>query len=290
MLARVVKHAVFAAAAIVLLALTGAGVTRVEADHGPPMVPGYDISWPQCGRPLPLGPVAFGIIGLTGGKPYTANECFLELYRWAQHAEANPAVYVNVDYPKEGRVEAKTGPYGTCKDTDLWCQAYNYGYGIGRDAAARTAAARVTPSMWWLDVETGNYWSDDPVYNAQVIRGTIDYFRERKLPLGIYGTPRQWRIIAGTYAPGLPVWAAGAQGIDEAMSRCSPASAFAGGTVVMVQYYDFGFDTNFRCPAGHLAAAFPLPDPFGRKGPAGRSLSPRGDVLSHWQVVPMVTD
>ncbi|MFN0146231.1 MAG: hypothetical protein ACKVT1_06960 [Dehalococcoidia bacterium] len=286
----VLKRAIMVAVAAIAVIFASSRVVTVEADHGPPRIPGYDISWPQCGNPWPQGPVAFAIIGLTGGKPYTANPCFLEQYRWAQSAERHPAVYINVDYPKPGRVEAKTGPYGTCTEEDLWCQAYNYGYGIGRDVTNRAAAFRITPSMWWLDIETGNYWSDDPVYNAQVIRGTIDFFSERRLPAGIYGTPRQWRIIAGEYAPGLPVWAAGAQGIDQALSRCSPASAFAGGTVVMVQYYDFGFDTNFRCPDGHLAAAFPLPDPFGRAGPSGRSISPGGDILAHWLVVPMVTD
>jgi hypothetical protein len=268
-----------------------AGAASARADHGPAQVPGYDISWPQCGKQYPAGPVAFAVIGITNGRPYTQSPCFLDQYRWAQHVERDPDVYVVLDYPKAGRPEAADGPYGRCAAADDWCRAYNYGYGIGRDVTARAVRMGITPSTWWLDVETASYWSNDPTYNAQVIRGTIDFFRERKLPLGIYGTPRQWRIIAGPYAPGLPIWTAGAQGVDEAARRCTdPAYAFAGGVVKMSQYYDYGFDTNYRCPGGHPLGQFPLPDPFGRAGPAGRSLSPAGAPLPHWRIVAMVTD
>jgi hypothetical protein len=272
--------------ATLLLASLTLGAHPGLADHGPPQIPGYDISWPQCGKLYPPGPIAFAVIGINNGKPYTSNPCFMDQYRWAQRVERNPAVYVNLDYPKPDRPEAKTGPYGTCAEGDEWCRAYNYGYGIGREAVTRAGSLRITPSMYWLDVETGNFWSDDPTYNAQVIRGTIEYFKEKVLPAGIYGTPRQWRIIAGPSSPGLPIWTAGAQGIDQAMARCDdPAYAFAGGKVVMSQYYDFGFDTNFRCPGGHPLAAYPQADPFGRTGPSGRSFARSGEVLPFWRPV-----
>src|SRR5437762_7889741 len=96
-------------------------------------VPGFDISWPQCGKQYPYGPVAFSVIGLNGGRPYTVNPCFLDQYRWAQRVETRPAVYVNMEFPKPGRVEALSGPYGVCLETDDWCRAYNYGYGIARE-------------------------------------------------------------------------------------------------------------------------------------------------------------
>lgn len=244
----------------------------------PNQIPGYDISWPQCGKPYPAGPVAFAIIGINGGRPYTANPCFLDEYRWAQRFERNPAVYVNTAYPKPEAIEATIGPSGPCAAEDHWCRAYNFGYGIGREVVQRATNLRIVPSMWWLDVETGNYWSDDPAYNAQVIRATIDYFRERNLPLGIYSTPRQWRIIAGGYAPGLPVWTAGAQGIEESHRRCfDSAYAFAGGAVRLVQYYDYGFDTNFLCPNGSSMPAvtssgstFPVRNPPSTPPATGR--------------------
>ncbi len=257
---------------------------------GAAQVPGFDISWPQCSKAsFPPGPVAFAIIGINGGKPFTPNPCFRDQYRWAQRIEVNPAVYVNMDYPKPDRIEAQNGPYGVCTATDEWCRAYNFGYANGREVITRAGSLLVTPSFWWLDVETASYWSADPTYNAQVIRGTLDYFKEKKLPVGVYGTPRQWKIIAGPYVPGVPVWTAGAQGIEMAASRCADASfAFAGGSVRMVQYYDYGFDTNYACPGGHPLTLFPRPDPLGRPGPSGRSLSPSGSPLPRWQVIPMV--
>jgi hypothetical protein len=222
--------------------------SHARADHTSNQMPGYDISWPQCGKAYPSPPIAFAIIGLNNGRPYTANPCFLDEYNWARKFEPNPAVYINTDFPKPGRVEGNTGPFGACEPTDDWCRAYNYGYGIGRDVTTKAASLGIAPKMWWLDVETGNYWlpSEYSYYNAQVVKGTIEFFTEHHLPVGIYGTPRQWRLIAGTYAPGLPVWTAGAQGIAGAASRCNdPAYAFAGGTVALVQYYDYDFDTNY---------------------------------------------
>ncbi|MBI2765958.1 MAG: hypothetical protein HYX53_08625 [Chloroflexi bacterium] len=267
------------------------------ADSVAAQVPGFDISWPQCGKLWPPGPVAFAVIGINNGRPYTANPCFLDQYRWAQRLEVNPAVYVNIEYPKPDRVEAATGPYGTCTDKDKapdkyeWCRAYNYGYGLAKEVHLRASALRITPSTWWLDVETGNFWSNDPTYNAQVIRAAIDYFKEKKLPVGIYGTGYQWGIIAGPYAPGLPIWTAGAQGLDGAAMRCmSPTAGFAGGTVKMVQYYDFGFDTNYMCPAGHPLSMFPIADPLGRVGPSGRSVAPSGAQLPYWRALPMLSN
>lgn len=249
-------------------------------------VPGFDISWPQCGKQYPYGPVAFSVIGINNGRPYTENPCFLDQYRWAQRVETRPAVYVNMEFPKPGRIEALSGPYGVCLETDDWCRAYNYGYGIAREVINRAAAYGVSPAMWWLDVETGNYWISDPIYNAQVIRGTLDYFKEKHLPVGIYGTPRQWRIIAGSSMPRTVVWTAGASGIDGAAVRCTNEYAFGGGPVVMVQYYDYGYDTNYICPGTEALFPHPQVHPI-VDGPRGRGAS-AAFPLPFWRVVAMV--
>lgn len=303
--ARLLRNGVTGGLGVLVVALAciaGGTPVRTEAaeDLLSSQVPGFDISWPQCGKSYPFGPVAYAIIGINNGRPYTANPCFMDQYQWARRVERHPAVYINVDYPRASRIADRpndykdamlpTPVYGTCAEADEWCKAYNYGYGIGREALARATSLGVTPSVWWLDVETGNYWSDDPVHNAQVVRGTLDFYRERRLATGVYSTPRQWRIIAGTFQHHVPVWTAGAQGIGEAAGRCNnPDYAFGGGAVQIVQYYDYGFDTNFTCPNGHPLSKFPLADPIGRSGPYGRSLGPSGQVLPVLRVIPMVS-
>ncbi|MEO8540991.1 MAG: hypothetical protein ABI577_14720 [bacterium] len=288
------------AVAVLISAWIGAGQALVsKADDegateplvaGFELVPGFDISWPQCGKDYPPGPVSFAVIGINNGKPFTANPCFLHQYQWAQRVEKSPAVYVNTAFPKPGESMAVVGPYGACLEDDGWCRGYNYGWNLAKDVITKAEFMRVTPSHWWLDVEGGNFWSGDVQNNSQVIRGAIEYFKQRGLPVGIYGTPYQWRNIAGTWAsPGIPIWTAGAQGIEMAASRCDPNYAFAGGVVVMVQYYDWGFDTNYICPGTEKLIKHPEPLPLAG-GPRGRTGSLDGLGLPYWHVLPLVSN
>ena len=268
----------------------GPETAAVEELVAPDHVPGWDISWPQCGKAYPPGPVHFAIIGLNNGRPFTWNPCFLHQYEWAKRVEKHPAIYINTAFPKPEHTEANFGPYGLCAADDGWCRGYNYGWNLANSVVLRTAQLGITPSTYWLDVETGNYWSGDRQNNSQVIRGAIDYFKQRSMPVGIYGTPYQWSLIAGSWAsPGIPIWTAGAQGVDMASQRCSPAYAFAGGTVVMVQYYDWGFDTNYICPGSERLFRHPEPQVYG-PGPWGRGNALQGQALQHWHVLPMVSN
>ncbi len=256
----------------------------------PEGIPGWDISWPQCDKAYPPGPVAFAIIGINNGRPFTDNPCFMHQYRWAQRSEQHPAVYVNTAFPRPQHTEANLGPYGLCAEDDGWCRGYNYGWNLANEVVLRAAQHGITPPIYWLDVETGNYWSSDKQNNSQVIRGAIDYFKQRNLKVGIYGTPYQWGIIAGSYtSPGIPIWTAGAQGVDAAARRCTPAYAFAGGTVVMVQYYDWGFDTNYICPGTEHIFPYPQPHPPS-VGPQGRGNAVLGQQFQYWHVVPMLSN
>jgi hypothetical protein len=262
----------------------------VEALVAPDHVPGWDISWPQCGKAYPPGPVHFAIIGINNGRPFTANPCFMHQYDWARRVEQNPAVYVNTAAPKPGAPEAVGGPYGICAEDDGWCRGYNYGWNTAKEAFERAQAMRIAPSMWWLDVETGNYWTSDRYNNSQVIRAAVDFFKQHRLPVGIYGTPYQFGLIAGEWkSPGIPIWTAGAQGVEAAAKRCTPAYAFAGGTVVMVQYYDWGFDTNYICPGSETLMRHPESHPL-NGGPRGRTTQHLGAALQHWFVVPFVSN
>ena len=240
---------------------------------------------------MPPGPIAFAIVGINNGKPYTANPCFMEQYRWAQRIEKNPAVYVNTAFPKAGAVEATSGPYGSCPDeNDGWCRGYNYGYGLAKEVVTRANLMRVHPPIYWLDVETGNYWSSDVQANSQVLRGAIAYFKEHSLAVGMYGTPYQYRLIAGTWqSPGIPIWTAGAQGMEGASARCNSGYAFAGGNVVMVQYYDWGFDTNYICPGTETLFTHPELQLSAAPGPWGRGNAVT-QQLPFWRVLPFVTN
>ena len=283
---------------VIALALAvGVGRARADAPAEAAHIPGFDISWPQCPtRAFPPGPVAFAVIGLNGGRPYTSNPCFAEQYRWAQRMTRNPAIYINLDFPKPGRMEALEGPYGRCAETDTWCRAYNWGYGLGADVAARARAAGVPPGTWWLDVEVGNYWSSEPEMNAQVVRGVVDYMREKRLPIGIYGTPYQWRLIAGSaYNPRSQIWTAGAQGPEQAVQRCTDKYAFGGGHVQMVQYETHGFDSNYICPGTDLHLSHMLNSyTSGAQGPASRgtavvTAASANARFPFWTVIPGIT-
>jgi len=139
------------------------------------------------------------------------------------------------------------------------CNAYQYGYNNAAAAVAYARSFGADLKYWWLDVETGNYWTDDVSLNTQVIRGTIAYLQNLGKVVGVYSTPRQWRMIAGSFAPGLPVWTAGAADVAEAMARCTPDYAFGGGKVQLVQYVSEHLDMSYVCPPAGAAHRTTLP-------------------------------
>jgi hypothetical protein len=206
---------------------------------------GSDISWPQCGTAYPGG-YGFGIIGVTGGHPFSSNDCFGSEFQWAQ-ATGNPQIYINLDYGLR-----QDGPL-LCSTDDTGCQAYNYGYDAAQwarsYAGSQTGGASDTLGTWWLDVETENYWSDDPDQNSYVIQGALDYLqRVAGRTVGVYSTPWMWGQLAGSFSPpNTPNWIAGANGLDDA-SKCA-ASLWPGGQVWAIQYLnlDINLDQDTGC-------------------------------------------
>jgi hypothetical protein len=207
---------------------------------------GYDVSWPQCGGSLPAAPFAFGIVGVTGGKSFSPNTCLATEYAWAQQGAASPMVYMNLNAPPRNSLRSADGPAGKCLRKDFECQAYNYGWNAADYAWDYAVSKGVDVGRWWLDIETGNTWSRDKSLNAITIGAAIDYLEAQTVTVGIYSTAYQWGVIAGSYAPGLDLWAAGASSEATAPSRCSSAYAFAGGAVVLVQWVET-YDRNYVC-------------------------------------------
>lgn len=221
----------------------GAEASAVQAGLYPtPGTIGWDISWPQCDDGTkPAGPVNFAIIGVNGGRMNTKNDCLREQFAWASTGRTIPQVYVNTSGMPDGYV------HQGCNESDLACNAYQYGHEGAAYAVTYARSQNVDPRVWWLDVETANFWTADKAMNARVLSGMIDYLQSTGHSLGVYSTPYQWGIIAGDFAPQLPVWTAGAADLAEAPTRCTDRYAFGGGKVAMVQYVSEVFDTNYFC-------------------------------------------
>ena len=257
--------------AAVAAATAGAFPTASAAVRYPPRTLGNDISFPQCGHDYPTG-AAFGIVGVTGGRAFTGNPCFASEYRWALRARAAPSVYVNVNfapptYPSFA-AHALEGPAGDCLPAQNPCTAYNYGWNAAEDAVERARDAGAVPAMWWLDVETANYWSDAPALNARVIQAALDLLRSDGDSAGVYSINEMWDRIAGRdFRPRVPVWYAEtdpANGARSAPHYCSPAYAFTGGAIWLVQWSD-RVDHDYACEAGPAPQRPPgicLPEPL----------------------------
>lgn len=250
-----------AAAAIVLALAAPLSASAVT------VVVGNDVSWPQCGKPLPTGQ-RFGIVGVNDGLANTTNPCFSTEFAWASNSlplsdqQKKPVaqLYVNTADPgKQGAWWPKSNstidygpvpdnPYGTCTGRQDAACAYVYGYQM----AMKDAVGRGVPSgghQWWLDVETGNTWSKDTAANRADLEAMVAVLKDHG-SVGIYSTSYQFGRIAGTVPgtsplTGLPTWLAGAKDQSDAQTRCAGPS-FTGGTNLLVQWVS-GVDDNLSC-------------------------------------------
>ncbi|HKC20484.1 MAG TPA: hypothetical protein VKE27_12740 [Candidatus Dormibacteraeota bacterium] len=152
---------------------------------------GYDVSYPQCGGfAIPQGS-SFGIIGVNGGRPFSFNQCFGSEYSGV----ANSA-YINTGYARSYRNNLTSA----CRSN-----AHTLAWQIGcSEAEYSLNHVSVTPSMWWLDVETANSWSSGNLQpNRDTIQGAVDRFSSIGL-VGVYSTASAWtRITGGGFTPNL---------------------------------------------------------------------------------------
>jgi hypothetical protein len=241
-----------------------------------------DVSFPQCGAPLPRPDNGYaGILGTNNGIAFSRNPCLVAQLRWAKQLAGPPAFYLNTGNP--GPAHARVWPVGqssprqcSASNPDSLGCAYDYGwnaawdsYTIAVDAAQRlhhvdreNARSRAANVAWWLDVETMNSWRtlDDGATahaarsDVAAIAGEVDALRSIGVEsVGIYSTRFQWSQITGGHGitqgrfAGIPVWLAGYSSKSDAIDGCSDES-FTGGTVQMTQYLGSdGFDADVVC-------------------------------------------
>jgi hypothetical protein len=237
-------------------------VSPASTTRAAPPAQGFDISFPQCGGPEPNAP-AFAVVGVNGGRAFSANPCLARQYVWALTSVSpvqprvafymntgNPGPEASTRWPRPG-----TATPQPCDGSWSAACAYDYGWLAAQDAYARARSVggdMAALSPWWLDVEVANSWSADHTSNAADLQGSIDYLRSVNIAvIGIYGLAADWEEIVGTSAAsapfaGLPNWRPGPRNSAEALSWC--ARTVTGGKVLFVQYPTAGFDGNLPCP------------------------------------------
>jgi len=171
------------AAAVLMVALGPAFASTPLA----PTATGFDISFPQCTETLPPSP-GFGVVGVNGGKTFSANPCLARELTWATGAaNGSPAFYANTENP--GPANAPNWPTNQqspreCSGANSVSCSYDYGWNAARlafanavnaerDDGASSPSAAAAAAPWWLDVETGNKW-ETLEYGRSTATGTYD--------------------------------------------------------------------------------------------------------------------
>ncbi|WP_426976094.1 hypothetical protein ACQCSU_15140 [Pseudarthrobacter sp. O4] len=243
-------------------AKTSAGTAAVT-----PAGPGVDVSWPQCGKPLPKGQ-SFAIIGVNNGLANNTNPCLATQLSWAATSTGGTgqplvALYVNTGnpgtagswWPTSNAYGGKTvaNPYGNCTKGSVGTAcSYMYGYAKAYDDANIRGIKNPASYIWWLDVETENSWSTNKAANRADLEGMAAYFASIGAKTGLYSTGYQWAQIVGAVPTTSNLyaqrsWLAGASSLSNASSMCSAAPLTGGGKVTMTQYISGGFDYNKSC-------------------------------------------
>lgn len=237
---------------------------------------GLDVSWPQCDLTLPDA-FAFAVVGVNGGRVYSANPCLARAdgsgqLEWAGRDvqlyanTGNPGPRLSQFWPDGQRNPRECrgdGPFSAADTPDC---AYLYGWNAAADSyrialdafiaagwAEPEADALPWATTWWLDVETANSWRFDQRLNVATLEGARDYLTSRQVAeVGFYSTPRMWsRLTGDTDAfSDNPAWHAGASDREDARRRCEAGEAFTGGELRMVQWVEAGLDHNLACDRG----------------------------------------
>lgn len=234
--------------------LPGESVTTTQHAEG------YDISWAQCGKPLPKQG-EFGIVQITGGIANVMSPiaCFKEQARWANTLTgtttqpklqfyiwpANPgSVYQGkhiADWPTHGNNQ-----FGACRGSDGPACSYQYGLEHGRadiGYAQKTLGNRHLGNVF-VDVESGvgndpGTWQTNGRNNVAAIEGFAAAIRSSGNTPGLYSNSHQLELVTGdastTSLAVLPEWTTGAETQQDAQQDCQHPF-IEGGHVVLAQY------------------------------------------------------
>jgi hypothetical protein len=232
---------------------------------------GYDVSYPQCGGPLPSN-VLFGIVGVNDGIVYRANPCLgggngAGELSWAERYEPTAILYANTADPGPSLSShwptGQTAPrfcdpaandspdcsydYGWNAAADSYKDAVNAYISIGKAAAGATATP--APNEWWLDVESANSWQSSTTNNVAALQGEVAYLQSQAVTsIGFYANSSDWQTITGgtTAFAAQPSWRPGAGSQAQAQSYCG-TTGFTGGPTRYSQYASAGYDADVRC-------------------------------------------
>jgi hypothetical protein len=259
-----------------LLAVAAAIVAAPGTANAAPTQVGYDVSYPQCGTPLPADR-AFAVVGVNGGLSTRTNSCLTDQLTWAWGSsgvvlsQPKAQLYLNTANPGEVLHQVTTWPssgitpYGTCAGANTLACSWQYGYERAQNSvisfftpAAQAARVDSQPAryMWWLDVETTNTWQSGSTAalarNRATLEGMTAYLRSRNAAVGLYSTRQQWAQIVGAVGPhsnlaGRPAWLAGSTSLSAATAACYPPPLTPRGRVTLSQYVVAELDRNHSC-------------------------------------------
>ncbi|GAC1603337.1 MAG: hypothetical protein NVS3B21_31880 [Acidimicrobiales bacterium] len=260
------KRSVLVAATFGLSLLVGALPATATTTTG---LTGYDISWPQCSGSTSTftgisTTAAFAILGVNDGKANTTNPCLqsqitqatglaVSFYqntanpgsRYWPAGQQKPAVCpTNLKHLNESQIEACSEDYGY--------NAAQYGY---MNVLNTSAGPNASSSEWWLDVESANSWSRDPLANIADIQGGLLYLKNQGVTVaGIYTNSSSWSSITGsdtTHFTSVRWWAPGLVSSNpqpaDLSAACATPSLFGGSLHPRYVQYTQTYDTDYDC-------------------------------------------
>lgn len=201
---------------------------------------GEDVSTPNCSS-VPSG--SFGIVGVTGGLVYSANDCLAQQANYFDDL----SLYVNTGLNASASSPHYQQAITECGNNDATCAAYHYGYNAGLDAINVAKNAGVTSNRWWLDVENVNTWDANTLLNRQSLQGEYDALKDNGAAMvGAYSTTAQWDSITDSWQNGWYTWGATTWTRASQAAKYCTGHEFTGGQTLLIQFKGT-LDQDYAC-------------------------------------------